>query len=87
MTSSTLLAEIYGVLSSATYLAKEHGVLSYEKFAISKWLCIRNKSAKKMLNRSGSKIEPCGIPKIIASHSLYEYPFFSVFYVTDNQES
>ena len=40
-----------------------------------------------MLNRSGSKIEPCGIPKIIASHSLYEYPFFSVFYVTDNQES
>ena len=34
-TSSTVLAEIYGVLSSATYLAKEHGVLSYEKFAIS----------------------------------------------------
>ena len=87
MTSSTFLAEIYGVLSSATYLAKEHGVLSYEKFAISKWLCIRNKSAKKMLSRSDSKIEPCGIPKIIASHSLYEYPFFSVFYVTDNQES
>ena len=32
----------------------------------------KNKSAKKMLNRIGSKIEPCGTPNITASHSLYE---------------
>ena len=34
-------------------------------------LCIRNKSAKKVLNRIGPKIEPCSTPNITASHSLY----------------
>ena len=59
MTSSTILAERYGVLPS-------------EKFVMSISLCIRNKSAKKMLNRSGPKIEPCGTQNVTASHSLYE---------------
>ena len=59
-------------MTSSTFLAERYGVLSSAKFAISISLCIRNKSAKKMLNRSGPKIEPCGTTKITASHSLYE---------------
>ena len=58
-TFSTILAEKYGVLSSA-------------KFAISISLCIKNKSAKEMLNRRGQKIELGGTPNIIEYHSQYE---------------
>ena len=58
-TSSTILAEKYGVLSSA-------------KFAISISLCIKNKSAKEMLNRRGQKIELGGTLNIIEYHSQYE---------------
>ena len=58
-TSSTILAERYGVLSSA-------------KFAISISLCIKKKSAKEMLNRRGQKIELGGTLNIIEYHSQYE---------------
>ena len=59
-------------VTSSTFLAERYGILSSAKFAISVSLCIRNKSAKKMLNRSCPKIEPYGTPNITASHSLYE---------------
>ena len=31
----------------------------------------RNKSPRKMLNKIGSSIEPCGTPKSISSYELY----------------
>ena len=43
-------------ITSSTFLSERYGVLSSEKFAISLSLCIRNKSAKEMLHRSGPKI-------------------------------
>ena len=59
-------------ITCSTFLAERFGVLSSVKFAISISLCIRNKSAKNILNRSGHKIGPSGTPNITASHSLYE---------------
>ena len=59
-------------ITSSTFLAGRYGVLSSSKFTISISLFIINKSAKKMLNGDGTKIEPCGTPIIIVSHLLYE---------------
>ena len=74
-------------ITSSTFLAERYGVLSSAKFAIWISLRIRNKSAEKMLNRSGPKFEPCGTPNITASHSLYELLTLALFfYVTDNYE-
>ena len=42
-------------ITSSTFLTERYGVFSSEKFAISRSLCIRNKTAKKMLSRSGPK--------------------------------
>ena len=70
-------------MTSSTFLAERYGVLSSAKFAISISLCIRNKSAKKMLNRSGPKIEPCGTPDITASYSLYELLTLVLYFLCD----
>ena len=59
-------------ITSSTFLTEGYGVLSSAKFEISTSLYIRNKSAKKMLNRSGSTIDLCGTPNITANHSIYE---------------
>ena len=37
---------------------------------------IKNKSQRNMLNRSGSKINPCGTPEKISSCRLWAVPFF-----------
>ena len=70
--SFSSLAYFSHSITSSEFLAERYGVLSFAIFAISLSLCIRNESAKNMLNRSGPKIEPYGTPNIIASHSLYE---------------
>ena len=44
-------------ITSSTFLAERYGVSSSGKFAISISLCVRNKSANKKLNRSYPKIE------------------------------
>ena len=54
----------------STFLGGKYSVLEFTIISVP--LCIRNKSAKKMLNRSGLKIKPCGTPNITASHTLFE---------------
>ena len=50
-------------------------------------LCIRNKPTKKILNKSGPKIEPCGTTSITTSQSLYELiALVLCFYVTNNHQ-
>ena len=58
-------------ITSSTFLAERYGLLLSAK-SVSISLFIRNKSAEKMLNRSRPKIELYGTPNITASHSLYE---------------
>ena len=57
LTSSTFLADIWDIWLSA-------------KFAVSVLLRMKNKSAKKMLNKYGPSIGPLGTPNIIVSYSL-----------------
>ena len=58
--------------SSIFLVERYYGDLSSAKFAMSISLCIRNKPTKKILNKSGPKIEPCGTTSITTSQSLYE---------------
>ena len=50
-------------------------------------LCIKNKSAKNMLNGSGPKIKPCGTPSITGSHSAIPCVLCYINIIINNTET
>ena len=60
-------------------LLQEYIVLSSAKLQISHFKTKKNKSLMKILNKSGPRIDPWGIPQIIFHHSLNTEPIFVLF--------
>ena len=57
-------------LISANLFPYEYKVLSSAKFQISDCSIIMSISLINILNKSGSNIDPCGIPRLIFDHIL-----------------
>ena len=70
-------------LKSSTLLADVNGVLSSAMLAIFTSFKTKNKSARNILNKSGPNIDPWGTPSIISHQSLNEFPILVRCFLLD----